>query len=628
MNNPDFGQWPSPLSATYLAGASRLGEVAFDTKDSVLVWTESRDGRSILMVADELGNAPRPVTQLHSPKAKLGYGGGDFTVHDGHVFFVDDKSGALMRMPLQGGAARAITPKQGWCAAPAVSPDGRWVLFVHHADDGQDRLAVCDAEGLSWPKIVASGHDFYMQPRFSPDGLHAAWIAWDHPNMPWDGTSAYVAAVAKSTGGDFFLEKSWQFAGSPEIAVFQPEFGSDGRSIYFVADDSGWGELKACDLSSKKIRAITTAKADHGEPAWLQGMRTYALTRDGTSAYIVQTANGEGRLVKVTLATGVVAAVAALSGYSDVNYVSTLSSNGTVALRASAPGLARRVVTWNPQTDEVRILARSLSEEVPAAQFAHPEAWRWQSSGGEEVHGLLYRPHSDGRQSAGKAPLIVLAHGGPTTQVRAGWNQEAQYFATRGYAVLAVNYRGSTGYGREYMLKLRGAWGVVDVADCASGALSLAQAGLVDRSRMVIMGGSAGGYTVLRALTEQPDVFSAGICLYGLANLFVTETHKFESHYNDRLIGILPEAKETFRERSPLFAADRIRSPVAVFQGEDDVIVPKAHSDQIVAALVKNRVPHVYHVYKGEGHGWRKRETIEHYYQTVEAFLLEHLLYR
>jgi dipeptidyl aminopeptidase/acylaminoacyl peptidase len=257
------------------------------------------------------------------------------------------------------------------------------------------------------------------------------------------------------------------------------------------------------------------------------------------------------------------------------------------------------------------------------------EPLSWKSDGGDTAHGLYWGPASDRFSGLGKPPLVVLVHGGPTAQVTAGWKAEAQFFATRGFAVLAVNYRGSTGYGRPYMLKLRGNWGICDVDDAASGAQHLADTGRVDADRMVIMGGSAGGFTVLQTLVDRPDAFCAGICLYGVADQFhlAAQTHKFEARYLDSLLGPLPEAAEVYRQRSPVLHANRIRCPVAIFQGGKDQVVPREQSEAIVAALKRNGTPHLYHVYPNEGHGWRHRETIEHFYRTVEEFLRKHVLF-
>jgi len=248
---------------------------------------------------------------------------------------------------------------------------------------------------------------------------------------------------------------------------------------------------------------------------------------------------------------------------------------------------------------------------------------------GEPVHGLFFPPHNPSFEATGEPPLIVNIHGGPTSQVRAFFNPKAQFFATRGYAFLEVNYRGSTGYGRSYWQALNGAWGVYDVEDALSGARHLADQGLVDGTRLVIMGGSAGGFTVLQSLVDHPGSYKAGVCMYGVANQFTlaAETHKFEARYSDKLLGPLPEAADLYRARSPIFHADKIQDPIIVFQGEDDKVVPQTQSDEIVASLERRNVPHEYHLYAGEGHGFRKTETIEHFYNAVERFLKQYVIF-
>jgi dipeptidyl aminopeptidase/acylaminoacyl peptidase len=266
---------------------------------------------------------------------------------------------------------------------------------------------------------------------------------------------------------------------------------------------------------------------------------------------------------------------------------------------------------------------------VPAAELSTPQALTWATAGGDMVHGLFYAPRSTRFQGLEQPPAIIYIHGGPTAQAVASFHSPTQFFTTRGYAVLQVNHRGSTGYGKAYVEALRGQWGVYDVEDTVSGAQYLLEQGLASAHHLVIMGGSAGGYTVLQTLVRHPGFFKAAICLYGISNLFTlaATTHKFEAHYLDSLIGPLPEAAALYRERSPLFAADRLRDPIALFQGEIDQVVPKAQADAIVASLKSRGVPHEYHVYAGEGHGWRKAETIAHFYTAVDAFLRQYVLF-
>ena len=321
---------------------------------------------------------------------------------------------------------------------------------------------------------------------------------------------------------------------------------------------------------------------------------------------------------------------AALEEYSHIEQPALSPTGARLACIASAPTLPPRIITLSLDSpSSPRVCRRSAAEHVPAAELSTPQALTWGTAGGEVVHGLLYLPRSPRVQGRGQPPAIIHIHGGPTSQAVASFHPQTQFFTTRGYAVLQVNHRGSTGYGKAYVEALRGHWGVYDVEDAISGAQYLVAQGWASARHLVIMGGSAGGYTVLQALVGHPGFFKAAVCLYGIANLFTlaATTHKFEAHYLDSLIGPLPDAAALYRERSPLFAAERIRDPIALFQGEIDQVVPRAQADAIVASLTSRGVPHEYHVYAGEGHGWRKAETMAHFYTTVDAFLRQYVLF-
>jgi dipeptidyl aminopeptidase/acylaminoacyl peptidase len=381
------------------------------------------------------------------------------------------------------------------------------------------------------------------------------------------------------------------------------------------------------DLGTGETATFET-RGEAGIPAWSHGMRRFA-PMDGASVASVVSDHGFDTLV-LAGPGGIEEARARHEGYTSLSHPVLSPGGETIAAVAAGP-LPPRVVTIDVTgpPEPPGVVRRSDTELVPAAAISKPEPVSWTSFDGQEAHGLFFPPTNERFQGAGAPPLVISVHGGPTSQVTAGWNPTAQFFATRGYAVLLPNYRGSTGYGRDYMLKLRRSWGIYDVRDSRSGAESLARDGKADISRVVIMGGSAGGYTVLQSLVDYQGFYKAGICMFGVSNMFTlaSDTHKFEARYLDSMLGPLPEDAAVYRERSPIFHADRIQDPIAVFQGDIDRVVPREQSDSIVASLRARGVTHEYHVYEGEGHGWRKSETIDHFWKTVERFLREHVLF-
>ncbi len=623
-----FGLWASPITPAALAAALRLNEPAWDTDGRTLAWVEGRSDRGVLVAWQPGEPATRDLTPVISVRAFIAYGGGDFTLAHGAAFFVGQADQRIYRQDLSGGPARPITPAFGAASSPTVSPDGRWVAYVHSYED-VDAIAIVDAHGRQWPRRLAQGRDFYMQPAWHPAGDRLAWVEWDHPNMPWDGTELRLAHLDAS-GPLPAIASSTIVAGGPDTAIFQPLFSRDGTALLYISDETGWGHLYRRDLATGAVRPLTAGEAEHGAPAWQHGMRTFAELPSGTIV-VTRSVGGFHRLIAIDPTDAERDLSADLPGYTSFTAPVASPVAEHIAVVASGGQQPPRVITvaLEPGRATPTILRRSDSELIPPSALAEPRPVSWTSFDGETAHGLYYPPTSDRFEGTGAPPLVVLVHGGPTSQVTATWNPQAQFFATRGYAVLLPNYRGSTGYGRAYMLRLRQSWGIYDVEDSRTGALALADQGLADPTRLVIMGGSAGGFTVLHSLCQYPGVYRAAICMFGVANQFTlaADTHKFEARYLDSLLGPLPEAAAVYRERSPIFHADRIRDPIAVFQGEIDRVVPREQSDSIVASLRARGVPHEYHVYPGEGHGWRKSETIDHFYRTVEAFLRTHVLY-
>jgi dipeptidyl aminopeptidase/acylaminoacyl peptidase len=625
-----YGLWPSPMQPQDLAEGIRFSDVAWDSDGETLVWKEERSDRGVLVCLPPGGDAPRDLTSAISVRARVGYGGGDFTVAGGHVYFAAAHDGRLYRQALHQGGARPITPGFGAAAAPAVSPDRRGIVFVHTYED-RDCLAIVDAEGRAWPQQLVSGDDFYMQPCWHPHGDRLAWIAWNHPQMPWEGSRLQIARLQPHESGLPGVSDIQTLAGSAEVGIFQPTFSPDGRYLAYISNASGWDALYLYDIETHQHRHLMPdEQAEMGQPAWAQGMRSYGFRHDGRRLYVLRNEAGLRRLMAYDLDADRLLETGALPAYTYLEQPALSPTRPALACIASSATQPSRVMALALDVpDQVRICRRSSTESVHAAALSTPQTISWAVASGARVYGLYYPPQNLQVEGRGKPPAIIIIHGGPTSQAVAAFQANVQYFATRGFAVLQVNYRGSTGYGKAYVEALRGQWGVTDVEDAVTGAQYLIDQGWADAEKLVIMGGSAGGYTVLQALVRHPGFFKAGLCLYGIANLFTLAagTHKFEAHYLDSLIGPLPQAAAVYRERSPLFHAAAIQDPVAIFQGEIDQVVPKDQAEAIVASLKSRGVPHEYHEYAGEGHGFRKTETIAHFYTAVEAFLRQYVVF-
>ncbi|WP_158542493.1 S9 family peptidase [Lujinxingia litoralis] len=620
-----YGLWSSKLGPKMLAGELRLMDVAWGGKGRTLVWAERVDGRGVLMV-QRPDQAARVLNDELSVGGGVGYGGGEFDVRGDEVVFAAN-DGRLYAAHLDKGSPRPITPAFGRVASPAISPDGKWVAFVHTVDD-VDVIAVVPIGGEQWPVKVAQGADFYMQPAWSSEGDRLAWISWDHPEMPWTATRLEEAGI-DMTGDVVRVAPARELASEEDVALQQPSYSPDGRWLAYLSDASGHWQVMLRDRESGQTRRIARDGVEFGGPAWIQGLRFYDWTQDSEAVIALGSVRGEHHLERL----GVDGSARKLPGLEEYTSLAQprVTTGGAVALIASSSRRPSRVITVAAGNVQVRRFASSERLREEELSEARPVSWTVSTAAGEEVevHGIFYPPTHPGYTSAGKPPALVMIHGGPTAQRVMGWEARNQFFATRGFAVLDVNYRGSTGYGRAYMEALSGAWGVADVEDAVGAASFLGREGLADPERLVIMGGSAGGYTVLQTLVDHPGVFKAGICLYGISDLFALQagTHKFEAHYNDTLIGPLPEAAELYRERSPINKAEKIEDALAIFHGAKDKVVPLDQAEAIVDSLRRRGVSHFYHVYEEEGHGWRRAATIDHFHRSVLSFLKTEVVY-
>ncbi|MEE2823078.1 MAG: S9 family peptidase [Acidobacteriota bacterium] len=624
------GLWASRFNARNISSELRFSDVLWDSDSNTLIWREERSERGVLVCHAIEDDHTYDLTTGLSVRAHVGYGGGDFTIAHGYAYFASE--GRLFRQHLKRGQAQGITPvDSGQYASPAVSPNGQHVIYVRSHRE-TDVLALVDTEGKDVPRTLVQGNDFFMQPCWHPNGNQIAWIAWDHPSMPWDSTALCLGKLDLSQNLPYLSTQqilSGELHG--DTAIFQPAFSPDGCYLSYISNENGWFNVHLYDLNTRENHVLVAEKAEHGLPAWVHNMRTQAWSEDGTSLYFLRYRKGFASLARFDLHSQKVHNIRGkITNYTDLTQI-TSNCQGELALIASSPSIPTRIISVSNSV-QISVHRHSDQENIEEIYFSRPEPLSWptnnNSGAPQQCHGLYYPPCNPQYKCTALPPTIVKIHGGPTSQYRAGYHAETQFFTSRGFAVLELNYRGSSGYGKHYTDILKSNWGVVDVEDTRSAVQHLLAQGLVDGRQVAIMGGSAGGFTVLLSLISNPGLFQVGVCRYAVSDLFTLteDTHKFEQHYLDSLVGKLPEHEDLYRQRSPMFSAESIEDPVAIFQGDEDKVVPRSQSDKIVESLIKRGVPHLYQIYPGEGHGWRKRETIQDYYEKTEQFLRQYMV--
>ena len=612
------GSWTSPITADRIARTSMsLGQVVIDGPPGRedIYWSELRPaekGRSVILRRSADGHIAEVTPPGFSARTRVHeYGGAAFTVSDGTVWFCNDADQRIYMQP-PGSVPTVLTPPGTARYAEPIVDHGRQRLIAVREGPSRgepvNELAAIDFDGTI--VVLATGADFYASPRLSPDGQRLAWIAWDHPNMPWDGTELWVAEIAD----DGNLGGARRIAGGARESIFQPEWSPDGE-LFYVSDRTGWWNLYRHRAAGDA--AVFSLDAEFGLPLWVFGMSTYGFrVRDRILCFFLL--DGVAKLAEIDLATGDLRTLP--TPYVDIQGLRAVPGGKAVFIGAG-PRSPAALVMLDPDSDAPVLLRRSTAQPIDPGYVSMPQPIAYPTADGLTAHAFFYPPRNRDfvEPADAKPPLLVKSHGGPTSQATAAFSFKTQYWTSRGFAVLDVNYGGSTGFGRVYRERLDGQWGVVDVADCANGARWLVEKGLVDGDRLAITGNSAGGYTTLCALTFT-DAFRAGASHYGIGDLeaLVRDTHKFESRYLDRLVGPWPAAKALYAERSPIHHTDRLGCPAIFFQGSEDRVVPPNQAEAMVAALRGKGIPVAYVPFEGEAHGFRQADNIR---RALEAEL-------
>lgn len=607
-----YGSWNSPITSDLIvSGSVGLSQPTIAGQD--IYWVEMRPsegGRNVIVRRDASGLArdvnPPPFnarTRVHE------YGGGDYLVSDGVVYFSNFADQRLYKQ-FPGAEAHQITPEANLRYADAAIDANRRRLICVREDhtvagrEAVNTLVAIGIDGLNYSgQVLVSGNDFYSSPRVSPDGTRLAWLTWNHPQMPWDGTELWMGEFQ----ADGSLANTRRVAGSLSESIFQPEWSPDG-TLYFVSDRSGWWNLNRRQ-SDGEIQSVTELTSELGVPQWIFGMSNYAF-ESADQIICTYYERGISKLASIDLRTRKLQPID--TSYTDITFLRAVP--GQAVFRAGSPAEAPSIVRFDFTAGTFEVLRRSNNLDIDAGYFSTPRAIEFPTTDGLTAHGFFYPPQNpDFRAPDGESPpLLVKSHGGPTSAAATALSLTIQYWTSRGIGVLDVNYGGSTGYGRAYRERLKDRWGIVDVDDCANGARYLMSRQEVDGDRLMITGGSAGGYTTLCALTFR-DTFKAGASHYGVSDAvaLTKETHKFESRYLDGLFGPYPEKQEIYFQRSPINFTDRLSCPAIFFQGLDDKVVPPNQAEVMVEALRAKGIPVAYVPFEGEQHGFRQAKNIK-----------------
>ncbi len=608
---------PPRVTAALCAHGRTVAEPRMAPDGHGVAFVATAGGRAQLVVVTLVGDGPGlhrgpelVVTSDPPPCRSRAYGGGAFDwLPDGSALVYASVDGGLWLQPLTGAPPRRVV-EHGPASAPAVSPDGARVAYV--VDTHHVAVASLDVDG-GWPVLVSSGADFCLDPAWSPDGRQVVWQEWDVPAMPWDA-SRIAARHADGSGQVVVL------AGGDDVAVSQPRFACDG-TLGYLSDATGWSNVWAVRPRREDQRVLCDDAHEHGGPTWGAGARTFAWSPDGASVAFCRNEGGFGSLQVLDRASGEVVELGR-----GVHGGLSWAGTALVAVRSGARTPTEVVVYSGPGLGSRQALAQGPLAGLGAAGLGEPEVVSWTAEDGVEVPGRLYRP---GAAVLGDPPpLIAWVHGGPTAQMEVVCNPRVAYWVDRGWAVLVPDHRGSTGHGRAFTQAMAGRWGELDTADVAAGLRAAVAWGWGDPRRLVAMGASAGGFTVLNLLAGHPDLCAAGVDLYGVADLLELDetTHRFEAHYLHSLVGPLPGAAEAYRERSPVRRGETITAPLLILHGSEDKVVPVSQSHAVAERVRAAGGQVELHVYEGEGHGWGRPETVIDELGRTESFLRRHVL--
>lgn len=596
-----------------LDGVQHIDDIRITGDGKRVITLSNHDGIGTIHEIHSDGSSQKRLYGNFNIRGSVGYGGAGFDLRQDKIAFCE-KSGAIYlcdsNYPEN---VTPVVPAFLRTSSPKISPNGKWVIFVYEQDE-VNGIGIAASNGLSWPRQLAMGADFYMHPFWHPQGEMIAWVEWDHPHMPWDASRIKLGWME---GMQVRLTEETYIDGWERRSASQPAFSPDGKWLSYIIRSGEWDNLVLFDLKKSVKNTIIYADGFHlCMPDWIQGQRSYQWAPDSNAIYFIKYHRGTASLARVNIKTG---------AQKEINihpavWISQLdvSADGkTIACIGSSATSGDEILWIDPSKD--RTQAKPIKKNKPVDI---PEEIIFQNRDGKKGYAWFYAAKVDMKESQ-PAPCIFKMHSGPTSLKHAGYSPETEFFRLHGYSVAHLNYRGSVSFGYGYQYALERKWGIAEVEDTLDLIDTLMSRGLIDKGKMAVMGSSAGGYTVLQLLIQQPGLFRAAICSYAVSDLVddAKNTHKFEKYYHRFLTGIFPQEEPLFIERSPISHISKIKDPVALFHGEKDPVVSVKQSEKIYAELQKQHVPAILTIFDQEGHGFRKVDHLEQYYQSALTFL-------
>jgi len=607
---------PRRKSGTFsdlLSSINHISDVRFSPDGENIFYRTSHDGTGVIYVLDQKGNS-RIISSPINAGGTVGYGGGAFDVSKG-LIIACDKSGDLYKIEVsQYFPISRFVPCPYRTCSPKISPDEKWVVFIYDQEETSG-IGISSLNGYSLPRQLVLGADFYMQPAWHPNGKMIAWAEWDHPHMPWDASRIKVGNVG---GMQVRLFDEQYIDGDVHSAANQPKFSPDGKWLSYIKRKWDWDELILYDLEKHNKKAVIHGEVFHIRmPDWIQGLHSYEWSGDSKDISFIQYSHGSASLSRVNIHTSEIEHLNILP-YIWASQVDISHKTGEVIFLGSSTSEANQIVSLAGKSKVSGLISTQSLEESPPV----PEEIIFNTKDNFSVHAWYFPPTVKSGKK-GPPPCVINIHSGPTSVKHVGFSVNTALLTARGFSVAYLNYRGSVSFGYHYQEALRRKWGEAEIEDFYLLLKELVNCGLADPKSIAAMGSSAGGFSVLNILIKYPGLIQAGICSYPVSDLVddALHTHKFERYYHQFLTGDFSKERERFIDRSPASHLEKIKDPLLLFHGDEDKVVSVQQSRKIYDALTDQKTPCILKIYEGEGHGFRKQENIEDFYQTVCEFL-------